>query len=50
MKHTTAKAWIIALKAQLRIYFKSEKGDVKLEGETPETVWGGTSGNAVVTF
>ena len=39
MKQTSIDARVIALKAQLRIYFQPENGDVKLKGETPETVW-----------
>ena len=42
MKQTTAEARIIALDAQLRIFSQPENGDVQLEGETPETVWGGS--------
>ena len=39
MKQTSIEARVIALEAQLRIYSQPEKGDVKVKGETPETVW-----------
>ena len=37
VKQTSAEARIIALEAQLGINSQPKKGDVKLEGETPET-------------
>ena len=49
-EQTSTEARIIALEAQLRIYSQPEKGDVKLEGETPETVWGRTRGNPAGIF
>ena len=45
MKQTSAEARIIPLEAQLKIYSQPERVDVKLEGETPKTVWGKISEN-----
>ena len=50
MKQTSTEARIIALEAQLRIYPQPKRGDVKLEGETPETVWGRTRGTPAGIF
>ena len=35
---TSIEARVIALEAQLRIYSQPEKDDVKLKGETPESM------------
>ena len=40
MKQTSTEARNIPLEKQFRIYSQPEKGDVKLEGETLEKVWG----------
>ena len=39
MEQTSIEARIIALEAQLRIYSHLKKGDIRLKGETSETVW-----------
>ena len=39
MKQTNIEARVIALEVQLSIYSQPEKGNVKLKGEIPETMW-----------